>query len=235
MAFIRAALLGFVLLAAGLKSAWGAPQDDVPVAQAVPVAPAVAVAPDRDRPLGPGDTVSFEIKEDNTAPIMKRVSDTGDLDVPIIGRVHVAGRSCDDVSAQITRALVPKYYFKATVRLAIEQIAARRNGPNSKVFVSGELKYTGQVDIPPGDTLTVSQAVVKAGGGTQFADLRHVKVTRKNKTGSGNSFIIDVKAILEKGEVDKDMPLMDGDSINVPRKLFTTQVDGFFTHQWLNS
>jgi polysaccharide export outer membrane protein len=188
----------------------------------VPVAPALPVTPDRDRPIGPGDTVSYEIVEDNVAPILKRVSDTGDLDVPIIGHVHAAGRSCADVAAQITHQLVPKYYIRATVKLAIEQINPKKVGTTGKVFLSGEVKVTGPEEIAAGETLSVSGAVVKAGGGTQFAELRHVKLTRKDKTGRSTTIIIDERALLEKGEMDKDQQLMDGDFINVPRRLFTT-------------
>jgi len=220
MAFTRALLLGFVLLAAGLvRSGWAAnPGDNIPVAQAVPI------TPDRDRPIGPGDTVSLEIVEDKAPPILKRISDTGDLDVPNLGRVHAAGRTCADVAAQIKRQLEASLYYKATVKLAIEQISAKRAGIAGKVFISGEVKLTSPQELTPGETLTVSGAVVKAGGGTPFADLKNVKLTRKNKGGSGStSFIINVRAVLEKGEMDKDRELMDGDYIFVPRKIINFQ------------
>jgi polysaccharide biosynthesis/export protein len=62
---------------------------------------------------------------------------------------------------------------------------------------------------------------VKAGGGTQFADIRRVKLTRKMKDGTSKTYIIDVKAVLEDGKMDKDMQLQDGDYIFVPRRLIT--------------
>jgi hypothetical protein len=44
-----------------------------------------------------------------------------------------------------------------------------------------------------------------------------VQVTRKDKNGQTEHFIIDVKAIINNGRLDKDMELQDGDYINVPQ------------------
>jgi len=210
MALARAILLGFIILASGLmRNASAASADD-----SVPPA-------DRDKVLGAGDTVTLEILEDKTPPVARRVTDTGDLDVPYIGRVHVAGKSCADVAAQVTRMLEADYYYKATVRLGIDQISIKKPGLAAKIFVSGDVKVPGAQEILPEDTLTVSGAIVKAGGGTQFADLHKVKLTRKMKDGTSKTNIIDVKAVLEEGKMDKDMQLQDGDYIFVPRRLFT--------------
>lgn len=210
MASARAILLAFIFVAIGLaKSGCAFGQDALPV------------APDTDKPLGPGDIVSLEIVEDKAAPVMKRISDTGDLDVPYIGRVHAAGRSCEDVALQVKKQLEAKYYYTATVKLAIEQIAPQKVGPAGTVFVSGDVKTVGPQAIPYGQKLTVSGAIVKAGSVTQFGDLRKVKLVRKNKNGTSQTFIIDVKAVIQEGQTEKDMELQDGDSIFVPQRLFT--------------
>jgi polysaccharide export outer membrane protein len=212
MSFVRAILLGLALFALGLARIASAVSPDY-----VSVAPA-----DRDKVLGAGDIVTLEILEDKAAPVPKRVSDTGDLDVPYIGRVHVAGRNCSEAAAQISKLLEAEYYFTATVRLAIDQVSnVKANGIAGKIYLSGDVKAPGPQEIPPGEKLTVSGAVVKAGGGTQFADLRKTKVTRKNKDGTSKTIIVDVKAVLEQGKLEQDVELMDGDFVFVPRRLFT--------------
>lgn len=211
MTKFRALVATYVLVAAGLaRVACGAAPGDSGVAPA-----------DRDKVLGPGDVVTLEILEDKTPPISKRITDTGDLDVPYIGRVHVAGKSCSEVVAQVTRLLEADYYYKATVKLGIDQINTTKQGNAGKIYVSGDAKASGPQEIPPGENLTASEAVVKAGGGTQFADLRKVKVTRKEKDGATKTYTIDVKAVLEEGHMDKDMQLIDGDHVFVPRRLIT--------------
>lgn len=211
MAGTRAFLFSFILLTASLTaSSLAASTDDS-------VAPA-----DRDKVLGAGDLVTFEILEDKEPPVTKKVTDTGDLDVPYISRVHVAGRTCAEVAAQITKLLEADYYYKATVKLAIEQFSPENKAVAiGKVFLSGDVKTPGAQPIPAGEKLTVSAAIVKAGGITQFGDMRKVKVTRKSKDGKSETFIIDVKAVLEQGRLEQDMELRDGDYVLVPRRLFS--------------
>jgi protein involved in polysaccharide export with SLBB domain len=206
----RAILLGFILLASGLAtSLHAAPPADAGVAPA-----------DRGKVLGVGDIVTLEIVEDRESPVSKKVTDTGDLDVPYIRRVHVAGKTCSEVAAEITRLLEADYYHKATVKLAIEQFS-REKGISAKVYISGDVKAPGAQEIPNGDKLSLSGAIVRAGGATQFGDLKKVKLTRKGKTGASETVVVNVKAILEEGQLEQDRELRDGDNIFVPRRLFT--------------
>ena len=209
MGNVRAFIFILSMLAVGfVKSGYAAGPDDA------------SVTPDSDRALGPGDSVSFEIVEDKVVPVKKIISDTGSLDVPYIGAVKVSGKSCDEAAAQIKKLLEAKYYFTATVKIAIEQIAVPKPHPPNKVLVSGKVTTVGVVEIPFGQKLTASGAIVKAGGATQFGELRKVKLTRKNTDGSSKTFILDIKAVIEGGKADQDMDLQDGDSIFVPPKLF---------------
>ena len=72
------------------------------------------------------------------------------------------------------------------------------------------------MDLIEGEKLTVSQAILKAGGFGAFANQRKVQVTRV-EGGSTRQFYVDVKEILDKGAVGKDVAVQDGDRINVPR------------------
>src|ERR1700733_171498 len=48
--------------------------------------------------LAPGDKVSFQILEDKDPPKSLTVTDSGELDVPYIGRVIVANKTCKQVA-----------------------------------------------------------------------------------------------------------------------------------------
>ena len=74
------------------------------------------------------------------------------------------------------------------------------------------------MDLMEGERLTVSQAILKAGGFGAFANQRKVQVTRSEAQGT-RQFYVDVKEILDKGAVGKDLPVQDGDRINVPRAM----------------
>ena len=173
---------------------------------------------DSSRSLGVGDQVTFEIVEDKEAPIAKRITDTGELDVPYIGRVHASGKTCEQLASEIKRRLEGDYYFKATVKLGIDLVNTRP-AAIGKVFVTGQVRAPGPQDLVPGEKTTVSAVIMKAGGCTQFGDSRKVKVTRKAKGGGTDSFMVDIKSVIEKGELDQDRDVREGDYVYVPQKL----------------
>ena len=74
--------------------------------------------------------------------------------------------------------------------------------------------------MPGDETLTVGKAVLRAGGFTNYADKRNVKVTRKSDSaGPGaktRTFVVDLAEVLEKGRADRDVELQPGDLIYVP-------------------
>lgn len=187
----------------------------MPVAPAYPTAlPAAAVDPDKK--FSAGDTVSFSIAEDRDLPVEKRVTDTGEIDFPYIGRVAVTGKNAAEVTAEVKRKLEDKYYYRATPILGIEAVAANR--AIAKVYVTGEVRAPGPQDFYPGEQLTVSAAIVKAGQFTQFAK-KVVQVSRKGPDGKPEVFNVDVGRILNRGERNLDRELQDGDYIHVPRAI----------------
>jgi protein involved in polysaccharide export with SLBB domain len=216
-----------LLLLASVSSALAAPTvsrpySEPPVATPanVPAAstPLPAIGPaDRDRVLTVGDQVTLEIVEDKEPPVARRVTDTGDLDVPYIGRVHVAGKTCADVANEVRRMLEADYYYKVTVKLAVDQV--NRAASMGKVYLSGLVHTPGAQEIYNGEKITLSAVILKAGGFAQFADSRKVKVVRKNRNGDSQTFIVDMKAVLDQGKMDQDFDIQDGDYVIVPQRL----------------
>src|SRR5438094_46572 len=80
-----------------------------------------------------------------------------------------------------------------------------------RVYLSGYFNRVGAVPMYAEKPLTLSQAILEAGGFRQFADDRRVKVTRTDRRGETQTFVVDVKSVLKDGKVDKDMLLQDGD------------------------
>ena len=62
-------------------------------------------------------------------------------------------------------------------------------------------------------------AIAKAGGGTDFANLKKVQLTRIID-GEPKNFYINVKDVQEKGKLDLDMDVKAGDLIYVPQSYF---------------
>ncbi len=188
-------------------------------------APAGATADERltlpldpDRKLQQGDQLSLTIEEDHEPAMPLIISATGDVRIEPLCSVHVTGLTVSEATGAIKRRLEADFYHKATLRLSLERINPTLSLGN--VYLSGEVNKVGSMPIYADRPLTLSQAVTNAGGVGRYGDGHKVKLTRAGKGGEPQSFVRDVKAILEKGRRDLDMPLQDGDQIFVPRALF---------------
>lgn len=172
----------------------------------------MSVLDDKKR-LGSNDYVSFRVVEDRDEESQHlRVNDNGELEVPYIGLVPAAGRTCRDLAYNIKSALEKEYYYHATVILAVDRISEKSRG---RVYVYGSVKGQGPQEIPPDESYTVSKAIIRAGGFGDFANKRKVKVTRKN----GQDFTVDLKRVIEEGRSDEDVALQPDDQIYVPQRL----------------
>jgi protein involved in polysaccharide export with SLBB domain len=173
-----------------------------------------AVLVDPNKRLGVGDQVSVEIVEDREGPISRVITATGDLEVPPLDRVHVAGKTTAEAVAEIKRLLEADYYYRATVKLSIDRVNVA--AAVGKIQISGEVGAPGVLEFNLADPVTLSEAILKVGNFRDFADPRKVRVTRL-RGGPKQEFIIDVKAIQRDGAVDKDIKLEDGDRVHVPK------------------
>jgi polysaccharide export outer membrane protein len=108
-------------------------------------------------------------------------------------------------------------------------IAARNNRP-LKITVVGEVTRPGpytllEGNIASGDQLinpntlqvpSVTRAVQAAGGITQLADVRNIQVRRLTRTGPPQLIKLDLWKLLNSGDILQDLPLQDGDTVEVP-------------------
>lgn len=171
---------------------------------------------DPDKKLSAGDEVTVEIVEDREGGLPRVVSATGELDVPPLGRVRVSGQTAADAASNIKRMLEKDYYYTATVRLSIDRISkvAVQQGA---VQLSGQVRIVGPQILIAGEQLTVTGALLKAGGLTEWGNAKKVQVTRRTKDGKTEQFEVDFKKITETGDIQSDPILQDGDRIFVPK------------------
>ena len=185
---------------------------DLPTTSAAMRTNSMTVLDDKKR-LGPNDYVSFRVVEDRENESQRlRVNDNGELEVPYAGLVPAAGRTCKQIAYAVKAMLEKEYYYNATVIIAVERLSERAKG---RVYVIGSVRGPGPQEIPFDETYTVSKAVIRAGGFSDFANKRKVKLTRKN----GEAFEVDLKRVIEQGRSDEDVVLQPDDQVFVPQRL----------------
>jgi protein involved in polysaccharide export with SLBB domain len=161
--------------------------------------------------LRAGDKVSYQVIEDREPAKLLVVADSGELDLPCLGRVGVAGKSCRELAAEIKAALERDYYYRATVILGLEQ-ASRWLG---RVYVWGQVRNQGAVDLLASERLTAAKAILRAGGFSDFANRKRVKVIRGGNGGESQIFEVNLAEVLEEGRIELDIPLRPDDAVVV--------------------
>jgi protein involved in polysaccharide export with SLBB domain len=188
----------------------------LPAASADPV---LSIAPQ----LTPGLVVAVSVlvsgnKEiDETA---KRISNAGEISLPLIGNVQANGMSLDELTTRLT-TLYSQYFVQPQV--VIEFVKDQNSdmvSPWGYITVLGRVKSPGRVSIPPTQDMTVSGAIQKAGGLDTSAKDSAIKVTRQNPNGRSAQYEVDLRSVGSRGRVHDDLILKPGDVIFVPEMIF---------------
>jgi protein involved in polysaccharide export with SLBB domain len=172
---------------------------------------------DNKQRLGVGDTVVFQVLEDQEDPKALSITDAGELHVPELGLVKAAGKTCRELAYELKSKLEQTTYYHATVILGIQLLNKTISG--RRVYLAGQVRNTGPQEIPAGETWTVSRAIMGAGGFTDYADKKQVKLVRAGSKGApGKALTLNVTDIWEKGQTEKDLPVEPEDLIYVPAR-----------------
>jgi protein involved in polysaccharide export with SLBB domain len=192
-----------------------APLPSTPSSSAIVASTTSMEVLDNARRLGKGDRLSYRVVEERRTPVSVVVADSGEVEVPLIGRISAAGRTCYQLAASIKPMLEREYFHKATVIIGLDSISSKSLG---RIYLTGQVRSQGPIEIPPDERFTLSKAIVKAGGFADFANKKKVKLIRRGPSGAPQTQIIDVEAITTRGELDKDVELQPDDTIIVPEK-----------------
>lgn len=135
-----------------------------------------------------GDQIKITVFGEENLSGEFKVGATGQLSLPLIGRVAAAGGSADQLEAFIVTALRSGGYVK-TPRVNVEILSLR------PIFILGEINRPGSYPYSAG--LTVLKAVALAGGFTYRARKRVLFVTRDPQQGERK---ISVEGLLLPGD-----------------------------------
>ncbi len=157
--------------------------------------------------IGPRDLLSVRVDEDEKLNGDRRVSESGAINLPLIGDVQVAGRTTAEAEQVISRLLVEKYMQRASVAVQVVEFRSRPISVIGAVKNPGNLGFSGH--------WTLLEAVAAAGGLAENHG-NVVYVLRRADNGLSDQVTIDLDDLMVRGDPRVNIPIFPNDLINVP-------------------
>ncbi|WP_449069977.1 polysaccharide biosynthesis/export family protein [Prosthecobacter sp.] len=177
-----------------------------------------------------GDSVELFVEEDKSFNGVFEVREGGYVLIPKIGRVMVAGLTRDGAEQRIRESLQRQQLKQATVfvehvpdndRLAAGGVGPASGQPRLTIYLTGAVARPGQHAVPlafTGRAPGLFETLLITGGLAKFSDDTKVRIMRLNERGLRTPLIVDVSKI--RDGLIPDVPIGDGDIIQVPEKIF---------------
>lgn len=152
--------------------------------------------------IGPGDEVKILLWGRVNAQYNLVVDRNGNITIPQIGPIPVAGMTFEDMS---------KHLIKQAEQIVGANIDITMGALKSiPIFVLGDVKRPGAYTV--GSFATITDALLIAGGPSGIGSMRNIQLKRKDKV----IVTFDLYDLLLKGDKSKDMILQAGDVVFVP-------------------
>ena len=161
--------------------------------------------------------VQADLDINRSRPYSCRVSDAGNITLPMVGEMSVAGKTLAEIESMIVDAYYPKYVVN--IPMVVCEVAKYQR-ENERVFtVMGLVNRPDTYPYPPDVHYNLTEALGFAGGLNMVADPRFVKIYRQNANGEIVSATFGVG---DKSRADAyDVVIKPGDVICVDHTLRT--------------
>lgn len=176
---------------------------------AAPVRPEAA-GPASDAPadyvIGPTDVLSVVFWGDRDLSTEVTVRPDGKISLPLLNDVVAAGQTPDQLRLRLTET-AQRFVKNPVVTVVVRQVN------NNRAFITGQVLRPGPY-VLSGPT-TVLQMIAMAGGFTEFADKKHVLITRVEHSGQ-RAFTFNYDDVVKRRDLSQNLVLKAGDTIVVP-------------------
>ena len=158
--------------------------------------------------LGAGDLVTINVLESEELNTEARVSSRGYISLPILDQVEVLGLTAAEAEEKIERLLKEKYLQDPHVSVFVKEKIS------DQVTLVGAFTMPGNYDYVSGrrllDIIAVAQGVTEDAASIAY-------LARKNKrNGSVKNYIVDLDALIKRGDMNYNVAIAGGDVIFVP-------------------
>ncbi len=156
-----------------------------------------------DYVVGPGDELRVRVWGQVSLAANVRVDRSGEIYLPQVGQVHVAGLKSSELDGHLREAL-GRVYHNFDLTVDVGQIRA------IQIYVSGEARRPGVYTVSSLSTLV--DALFASGGPSVEGSMRSIELRRAGTVVTG----FDLYDLLIRGDKTKDAKLMSGDVIFIP-------------------
>lgn len=156
-----------------------------------------------DYVIGPGDELRIRVWGQVSFQANLRVDRTGDIYLPHIGPVHVAGLKFSELDGHL-RSAVGRVYRNFDLIADMGQIRS------IQVYVAGQARRPGVYTVSSLSTLV--DALFASGGPSVHGSLRHIELRR----GGSVVTVFDLYDLIARGDKTKDAKLLPEDVIYIP-------------------
>ena len=170
-----------------------------------------------DYVLGPDDELRIRVWGQVNFQSNVRVDRSGEIYLPQVGPVHVAGLKDSELDGHL-RSAIGRVYRNFDLMADVGQIRA------IQVYVSGQAQKPGMYTISSLSTLL--DAIFASGGPTVQGSLRNIEVRRNGASVTD----FDLYQLLVHGDKSKDVKLQSGDVIFIPPVAAQVALTGSVRH-----
>ncbi|MCB9800111.1 MAG: polysaccharide export protein [Candidatus Omnitrophica bacterium] len=143
------------------------------------------------------------------------VSSEGNITLPLMGKVEVEGKTAIEAEREIARIIDQDYLVDPEVVIEVTEKFAAED--EKSVVLLGQIRSPGTYPFPKGERFTLLQAIALAGGFTDVANIKRIKIVRGGKE---TSELIRANAEEIISGKSPDIVLQNGDVVNVAESIF---------------
>lgn len=173
---------------------------------AVCFSPALAFA--QDYVVGEGDVLKITVYGHDDLSTTVRIGGDGSVVMPLLGQVEVTGLPVSEIAEKLTTLFADGYIVNPQVSVFVVEFRSKR------AVILGQVQKPGLYELP-GQT-TLLELISKAGGLNPDAGSKAV-IKRKSSSGAKDEDVltIDLKRLVEQGDVSLNIQVQEGDSIYI--------------------
>ncbi len=142
------------------------------------------------------------------------VSSEGTITLNVLGKVSVDGKTVAELEQLFTEILAKDYLVNPVVVVEVDESEKSKES----IAILGQVQKPGTYDFPADGKLTLLQLISKAGGFTPVANVKKIKVIRKEEGKDAKVLRANAEAIISGNR--PDIELQPDDVIHVGESFF---------------